>query len=165
MDRKKVVIFITLVLIANIHTFAAPAELLKSSGVKGGLVVHLGCHDGTKTVGLLLNDSYIVQGLDISDEKVQQARRNILNVGCYGKVSARKFDGTNLPYVKNLVNVIIVENKFQVSKKEILRVLAPLGVAFIDGQKIVKPWPENMDEWNHFLHGADNNAVAQTVWR
>ena len=161
MDRKRIVIFIALVLITNIHTFAGPAELLKSSGVKGGLVVHLGCDDGTKTVGLLLNGSYIVQGLDISEEKVQQAGRNILNAGCHGKVSARKFDGTNLPYVKNLVNVIIVENKFQVSKKEILRVLAPLGVAFLDGQKIVKPWPENMDEWNHFLHDADNNAVAK----
>ena len=88
MDRKRIVIFIALVLIANIHTFAGPAELLKSSGVKGGLVVHLGCDDGTKTVGLLLSESYIVQGLDISDEKVQQAGRNILNAGCNGKVFA-----------------------------------------------------------------------------
>jgi len=26
--------------------------------------------------------------------------------------------------------------------------------------KIVKPWPKDIDEWTHFLHGADNNAVA-----
>ena len=162
MDRKKcVAIFIALVFLANIHAFAGPAELLESSGIKGGLVVHLGCDDGSETVGLLLNDSYIVQGLDIADEKVQQAGNKFHKAGCYGKVSARKFDGTNLPYVKNLVNVIIVDNKFRVSNDEILRVLAPLGVAFVNGQKIVKPWPVNMDEWNHFLHDADNNAVAK----
>jgi len=40
------------------------------------------------------------------------------------------------------------------------RVLAPGGVAFIGGAKIVKPWPAEIDEWTHFLHGPDNNAVA-----
>jgi outer membrane protein assembly factor BamB len=27
-------------------------------------------------------------------------------------------------------------------------------------KKTVKPWPKEIDEWTHFLHGADNNAVA-----
>ena len=26
--------------------------------------------------------------------------------------------------------------------------------------KAVKPWPKDIDEWTHFLHGPDNNAVA-----
>jgi len=27
--------------------------------------------------------------------------------------------------------------------------------------KIVKPWPEEIDQWTHWLHGADGNAVAR----
>ena len=35
-----------------------------------------------------------------------------------------------------------------------------MGVAFIDGEKIVKPWPDNIDEWTHYLHDPGNNAIA-----
>ena len=24
----------------------------------------------------------------------------------------------------------------------------------------MKPWPKEIDQWTHYLHGADNNAVA-----
>ncbi|HUV66585.1 MAG TPA: PQQ-binding-like beta-propeller repeat protein [Sedimentisphaerales bacterium] len=27
--------------------------------------------------------------------------------------------------------------------------------------RVVKPWPKDIDEWTHYLHGADGNAVAQ----
>ena len=39
-------------------------QLLDASGVKGGVVVHLGCGDGKLTAALHANDSYLVQGLD-----------------------------------------------------------------------------------------------------
>ena len=39
--------------------------------------------------------------------------------------------------------------------------LAPSGVALVGGKKIVKPRPEAIDDWTHFMHDADNNAVAQ----
>ena len=46
-----------------------------------------------------------------------------------------------------------------------MRVLAPLGVACVktaDGwTKTVKPRPEEIDEWTHYLHDSTNNAVAQ----
>lgn len=44
---------------------------------------------------------------------------------------------------------------------EIHRVLAPLGTAFVDGKKTVKPWPGTIDSWPHWLHGPDNNAVSR----
>ncbi|MCD6393329.1 MAG: class I SAM-dependent methyltransferase, partial [Planctomycetes bacterium] len=148
-------------LIAAVPAFSDSLELLKSSGVEAGLVVHLNCGDGTETVRLSANERLLVQGLDDDDAQIQKARHNIRAAGCYGRVSVMKYDGGRLPYVDNLVNVIIADGDFAVSKKEILRVLAPLGVAFVNGRKIVKPWPDNMDEWNHFLHGSDNNAVAK----
>ncbi|MHC5054170.1 MAG: class I SAM-dependent methyltransferase [Planctomycetota bacterium] len=135
------------------------AGTVRSSGVKGGLVVHLGCGDGRDTARLRLDDRYLVQGLDTSEANVREARRRILETGLYGKVSVRRFDGRGLPYVDNLVNVI-VSDRTNVPRQEIMRVLAPLGVAVIGGRKTVKPWPEDIDEWTHYLHGADNNAVA-----
>jgi hypothetical protein len=48
---------------------------------------------------------------------------------------------------------------------EVMRVLAPNGVAYLRAggrwAKTTKPRPTQIDEWTHFLHGADNNAVAQ----
>ena len=46
-----------------------------------------------------------------------------------------------------------------------MRVLSPLGVAYAGGKRIAKPWPKEIDEWTHFLHGADNNAVATSHLR
>ncbi|MCA9052279.1 MAG: PQQ-binding-like beta-propeller repeat protein, partial [Planctomycetaceae bacterium] len=47
----------------------------------------------------------------------------------------------------------------------ILRVLVPNGIALAKGAdgkwtKTVKPWPENIDDWTHYLHGPDGNPVA-----
>ncbi len=135
-------------------------EIVRASGVGGGLVVHVGCGDGRLTAALGANDSYLVHGLDTSDANVQAARRNILAAGAYGKVSAHKFDGKRLPYIDNLVNLIVSTGPTGVSEKEMLRVLAPLGVAMVDGRRIEKSWPADLDHWTHWLRGPDNNAVA-----
>jgi len=75
--------------------------------------------------------------------------------------------------------------------EEIMRVLAPGGVAVIPDfspgdlksriahpasrisdpvsriglglKMLVKPWPEEIDQWTHWLHAADGNAVAQDL--
>ena len=94
-------------------------------------------------------------------DQVAEAREHIRSMGLYGKVSVDTFDGRRLPYVDNLVNLLVAEDLGEVSMEEVMRVLAPLGVAWVGGEKIVKPWPEEIDEWTHFLHGADNNAVAK----
>lgn len=152
---------LVLVLSAAAAGYADLTDLVRSSGVKGGLVVHIGCGDGKDTAALPLNDRYMVQGLEVDEAKVQEARKNIRTAGGYGKISVYKFDGRNLPYVDNLVNLIVAGGECRVPEAEIMRVLAPLGVAFVNGRKIVKSWPADIDEWNHFLHGPDNNAVAK----
>jgi SAM-dependent methyltransferase len=138
---------------------AGPADLAKASGIQGGLVVHLGCGEGAETLGLLLDERYLVQGLDADAAKVRAAREKILAAGQAGKVSAECFDGSHLPYVDNLVNLVI-DSAGTVAREEILRVLAPGGVAMTGGRKVVKPWPADIDQWTHYPHGPDNNAVA-----
>jgi len=148
-------------LLAGSGVRADVADQVRSSGVAGGIVVHVGCGDGSETLKARLDERFLVQGLDVDDKKVQAARKNILAARLYGTVTARRFDGKELPYVDNLVNLVIADDPGGLSRGEILRVLAPGGVAIIGGEKIVKPWPHDIDEWTHYLHGPDNNAVAE----
>lgn len=153
-------------------------QILDDSGVKGGLIVHIGCGDGKLTAALRANDSYLVHGLDADPQNVEKARQYIQSLSVrspedkiYGIVSVDQLRDNQLPYIDNLVNLIVSENLGKVSMQEVMRVLCPKGVAYIKNgdtpqdalrrwTKTVKPWPQEMDEWTHYLHGPDGNPVA-----
>ena len=163
-------------LLNNAAVAAEPAaalarEILATTGVKGGLVVHLSCGDGKLTAALRANDAFLVHGLDANAANVEKARAHLRSLKLYGGVSVEQWAGRYLPYADNLVNLVVVSgDEGRVSKEELLRVLAPGGVAcFGDARseergarwkKMTKPRPKEIDEWTHFLHGPDNNAVA-----
>ncbi|MGB2820607.1 MAG: PQQ-binding-like beta-propeller repeat protein, partial [Phycisphaerae bacterium] len=133
--------------------------ILEACGFKGGLVVHVGCGDGRLTAALRATPRTVVHGLDAD---VTAARRSIRAAGLYGPVSVERWSGGPLPYVDNLVRLLVASGNGQrLSRKEMLRVLCPGGVAMVAGSKIVKPWPSEIDEWPQHFHGADNNAVAR----
>ncbi len=125
-----------------------------------GFIIHIECNGGDLTAQLGLNNNNIVQGLDKDIKDVNRARSYIQSKGDYGRISIEHFNGNNLTYIDNIANLIISDGKTGVSQKEILRVLQPLGMAIINGKKIIKPRPGDIDEWTHYLHGPDNNAVA-----
>jgi len=156
---KNFTLCLVLIALVSAPVFGGAVEMAKSSGVQGGIIVHVGCGDGAETTKLRLNERYLVQGLDTSAANVATARKTIMAAGLYGKVTACEFDGKTLPYTNDLVNVLI-DSAGTVARAEILRVLVPGGVAFIGDKKIVKPRPADIGEWNHYLNGADNNAVA-----
>ena len=139
-------------------------HILDATGVKGGLIVHVGCGDGTLTAALRANDSYLVHGLDSEPENVDAARKTIHSLGLYGNVSVEHHTGDRLPYIDNSVNLLVSEDLGNVSEEEVMRVLVPDGVAYVKSQgewnKSVKPRPAEMDEWTHYLHDPSNNAVA-----
>jgi len=143
---------------------AKAQQILDSTGIKGGIIVHLGCGEGLLTAALRANDGYLVHGLETDRKAVRRARANIQKLGVYGPVSVDRFDGKLLPYSDNLVNLVVAEQQGKVSDAEIKRVLAPRGVAYIKSNgrwtKLTKARPGDIDEWTHFLHGPDNNAVA-----
>ena len=142
-------------------------EILDATGVRGGLVVHLGCGDPGApglTAALRANDSYTVHGLDRDAKNVRAVRAHVQALGVCGKVTADRLTGKRLPLVDNLVNLVVAEDLCGVSMDEVMRVLCPQGVAYVKqgGQwrKTVKPRPAELDEWTHGLHDASNNAVA-----
>jgi hypothetical protein len=69
-------------------------------------------------------------------------------------VTIDQLSGTRLPYIDNLVNLIVVQEPSSVAEEELLRVLCPEGVAvFTSGagrpgmRKLVKPRPAEIDDW------------------
>jgi len=140
------------------------ARILQATGIEGGLIVHIGSGDGKLTAALRKGDAYMVHGLDRDSKSVAGARQYIQSKRLYGPVSVDRLGGDRLPYVDNLVNLIVIEDHEDVSMDEIMRVLVPNGVAYRrDGDtwsKTLKPWPPEMDEWTHYLHGPDGNPVA-----
>ncbi|MHC4659992.1 MAG: PQQ-binding-like beta-propeller repeat protein, partial [Planctomycetota bacterium] len=142
-------------------------EIIAKSGVKGGLIVHLGKGEVGFTTDSFLNDSFLVHGLYRDEAAVVQARIHIKKKDLYGKVSVQHWDKDYLPYADNMVNLLVAEELGDIPMDEVMRVLTPLGAAFIKSHatwtKKIKPWPEQIDEWTHYLHDADNNAVAQDM--
>jgi len=146
--------------------------------------------------------AFVVHALYADPSAVDAARRTIRAAGVYGAVSADQWNADRLPYTENLINLLVVDGLAGAkanapSVYEVLRVLAPLGVAYFGDSaatagadaawvkklvselrsagaegvevltgagtwvKALKPWPAEIDEWTHYLHGADGNAVAR----
>lgn len=140
------------------------SDIIRQSGVQGGLVVHLGCADGEFTPGLRVSERYLVQGLDTDATNISRARADLQSQGLNGPVSVDLYNGKTLPYARDMVNLLVVSDLAEVSGGELMRVLAPEGVAMIHNgetwHKTIKPRPTDIDEWTHFLHDASNDAVA-----
>jgi len=145
---------------------AMACEILDASGVAGGLVVHVGCGDGKLTAALRASDRYLVHGLDADAGNIEKAREHIRKLGLCGKVSVERWTGGHLPYSDNVVNLLVLSSRpSDRAREEIMRVLAPGGVVCARAggawKATVKPRPAEIDEWTHFLHGPNNNAVAR----
>lgn len=143
----------------------AAKALVEAAGVKGGLVVVIGCDAPALLAELRGAGSYLVHGLDADPGNIAAARRHLLHRDLYGPVTVCRLRGRQLPYVDSLVNMIVVAAQTQIPVDEMTRALAPGGViADIRKPKARitrKGWPEELDEWTHYLHNASNNAVSK----
>ena len=170
--KVSVVLIATLFLRASTPSVAAEdrtqqtaaRQILDATGVKGGLIVHIGCGDGDLTAALRANDSFMVHGLAATDDDLAAARRTVQTAGAYGNVSIDRLTGDRLPYIDNLVNLIVVEAPGQLDMDEVMRVVCPGGIAYIKQgggwTKSVKPRPGEIDEWTHYMYDAKGNAVS-----
>ncbi|MFC1497604.1 PQQ-binding-like beta-propeller repeat protein [Verrucomicrobiota bacterium] len=173
--KKITTLVIVMFLLSGFAQAETALEIIKASGVKGGLIVCVGAENPDFVVGLHADDKYLVHCLDVDQKKVAAARKYIQTKGLYGKVSVDVFDGKNLPYADNLVNLIVVNSAIRNPSKrdksatcpatagsELERVLAPRGVAMArkgsgldftggDGAESKRPDPEEgLDGWSIF---------------
>lgn len=215
MLRRSLVRVLATLVLAHFLLSAAPAQstntpakeqqetasqIVRSSCASGGFCAFVGSADADVALALAKQGAFQVHCLCTEPDTCTGVRKAIRSRGMYGTVSAGTLDGDRLPYTDNLINIVVVDSYPDLRKKgisldEVVRVLVPLGTAFIgtsgdakanDLQKelttqlrflgiddvsidqvcdewvrIKKPWPSDIDEWTHYLHGADGNPVAQ----
>jgi len=146
---------------------AGPREdaeaMLRVSGVRGGLVVCLGFRDGEQVAALRVNERFLVHGFSSDATLVERASEQTSPGVFFYHLSSDR-----LPYADNMVNLLILPNAdCRLPNGEIERVLVPRGIAvFLDTRHttrgtLTKSVPGDTDEWTHWLHGADGNAVAR----
>jgi len=170
MKRTTRAILAGLVIVSFAAAGAAAADakdILDAAGVAGGLVVHVGCGDGTLTAALRAGESTVVHGLDTDAANVAKARAHVRSLGLGGTVSVARLRANRLPYVENLVNLLVADDLGGVPMAEVMRVLAPRGVAIVAGRKTVKKVPTEIDDWSHHMYDAsgigtgNDTAVSQ----
>jgi len=165
------------------------AGILDNSGVRYGVVVHLGFGDERRIASLARGGIRLVHGISSDPQRVAKAREHIRKRKLCGRVSVQQGSLAELPYAEYLVNLLIVENTAQLQAEgltfpEIFRVLTPRGVACfsetidpaklrtvgftqirnIDGWTYAgKPRPVEMDDWSHLNHDASGNRVSKDL--
>jgi outer membrane protein assembly factor BamB len=155
-------------------------ELLEASGVRGGLVVVVGCADLGLLTDIGRREGYLVHGLDTDRAQVTQAREHVQQEKVARRASVSTWNGVNLPFVDNTVNLLVLANAHPIPKDtELKRILAPGGgivawkrpdsdLAFTqvgDWFVVRKAIPESLDEWSHHMHdstgiGAGNDRAV-----
>ncbi|MHC4434996.1 MAG: hypothetical protein ACYTBS_24425, partial [Planctomycetota bacterium] len=96
--------------------FAADAaQILQETGFTAGIIVHIGCDDPGQLVELRAGKNCVVHGLDTDAMKVTKARAFLSARKVHGPISASVYDGTGLPYIDNLVNLIILDQLVSLS--------------------------------------------------
>ncbi len=137
------------------------SEVLRESGIDGGLAAHVGCTDGSLAAGLARTGRFLVHALVPNG----RLRRSVaLPASIQGLVAEDGWAGGALPYASDLVNLLVMSGEGQLASEEMLRVLAPGGVALVQQggkwAKTVKPWPQGADDWTHWCYGPEGNAVS-----
>ena len=166
-----------LILAWTLNANAAPTktqadQILEVAGIKIGLCVHLGCgskNNPALTADLAAASSLLVHGLALDDAALERARKAIETRGIAGKAMVEKMPLVHLPYLRDLANLVVIEDWPALSAQglttaEVERIVAPGGAVCIRKAgrwtRSVKPRPPEMDDWPQPAHGADGNRVS-----
>jgi hypothetical protein len=147
-------------------------DLLKLAGADVGFCVHLGCgreKTADLTADLAADSRMLVHGLALDDASLERARKAIEAKDLSGRAMVEKVPVNPLPYLRDLANLVVIED-FDVlaagglTRAEVDRIVAPGGVVCIQKgsrwTRTVKVHPREMDDWTHPFHGADGNRVS-----
>lgn len=151
-------------------------RIADETGIHGGLAVVLGAADA-ELMRELAAHGFVVQALDTDGNRVSALRQRLLADGRHGRVSAVTFDGKRLPYVDNLVNLLVLQDgTFKTPEAEMVRVVAPRGVLASRTQPETfklnvhrlgdwfvyrKSVPDTIDDWPMHMYEPGNNAVSR----
>ena len=124
------------------------------------------------------HDRYLIQCLARDGSESAALHSAISTHALAGKIHVKTLTGKHLPFSDNMVNGLILGETSPAlfNAAEITRVLAPNGVAVVQGashlraqeldngwHKFIKPWPDGMDSWTHFAYDASGSMPGLLV--
>jgi SAM-dependent methyltransferase len=114
--------------VGSSYAVESALEVLRTSGINGGVFVHIGCGDGRDAVQLGQAGRWVVCGLDRDAGAVQAARARTVGAGLSGPISVMLWSGGALPFIDNTVNlIIVVEDRAAVDIEECKQALNRAG--------------------------------------
>ena len=146
---------------------ASVKEIVDLAGVSGGVIVLTECGDGVLLRQLGMKTQFRVFGLSTSTTTVAAVRTALRQNGICGRVQVDEWNGRQLPFIDNFVNVLIVHDCPNLRRDEAWRVLTPKGrllsrsVATWTAE--IKPWPAAMDDWTHWNYSPANNPCSHDL--
>lgn len=165
--------------------------ILKDMEYNSGLGIVIGLDDMELPVELARNSRFDIIVLDESESKVDDLRKTLLNAQVYGrKISALKVNDLNsIPVAAELANLVWVTGQSEVQADEVIRLIAPLGMAIIkdapddfmnnsnlDWQVDIKKYGDKgliftkhqfeiAGDWTHQYGNPDNSAYGgESLW-
>ena len=136
---------------------------IQQSPVKGGLCVLVGPADAGLAGDIARGGSFLVHTL--AEGEVSTAREVWQAERLAGRVTAETWRAPHLPFMDNLVSLLVVLDSARATVGELQRVLRPGGELLVrEGamwQRSIKPRPGSFDEWSQWRHGPDRNAVSR----
>jgi outer membrane protein assembly factor BamB len=140
------------------------AACIEQLNIPGGVVVSVGVDSIDDAAALSKDGAFLVHVLLTDEDEFDKAQSDIAAKSLAGKVTASRFDGTALPLVDRVVNVLVAGESKKIARSELMRVLAPRGVLLRKRkgkwETTRKPVPTTIDDWTHNLYNAGNTAVS-----
>ena len=167
------------------------SKIVKNMGNKSGLCLVIGLDDQIVPVEIAKNSEFDVIVLDESGSRVNDLRSKLQKEAIYGrKLNVLKVpDLNNIPVVSELANLVWVNTGSEVNADEIIRLIAPGGIAVVnnvtedwlddsnlDWQVEIKKLSENglifikhpfeiAGDWTHQYASPDNSAYGgESLW-
>ncbi len=142
---------------------AAPAAdvVLNATGIRHGLVVHVSASDAGLAEALAKHDALLIHVLAPDAATELQLRQRLVQAGVHGQVTAGRLGAdAAVPLADNVASIVVadLDAAKAVKREELLRVLRPLGKAYLQraGQwsVVTKPRPPDTDDWPQYYHDA-----------
>ena len=158
----------TLIVFHLVTAVVSPADpgdsIVAKHGDRGGFAVYMG-EQAQRVEAFTARDHYSLHVLSPNRAFVADLRERWQDAGLYGRCTAQQWTGGELPYVENLVSLLICDDPDAVSTEEVLRCLSPGGLALLRRQETWEPLRKaltaNTDDWPQYLYDAGNNPVSR----
>jgi outer membrane protein assembly factor BamB len=143
-------------------TMDSPKEIIKKIGSSRGICVLLEDIDCKLAIKLAKESEFLIYVQLTNAGDLETARIAADEAGFYGnRIFIEDGEFSRIHLAGNLADFLIAADKnINIKKSEVLRILRPEGKAFIGNKKLIKPFPEGIDDWSHPYHGPDNNPQS-----